>query len=265
MAENPPAKGERVYAFGAPMGLSGSVSDGIVAALRPGEDVRQTLEKLARRDIYKEILGYDLDAQWIQTTAPISPGNSGGPLVNARGEVVGINTWVHALGQNLNFSLAAVHIKQLLATAGREPATAIRSAAASTRTRAARKGGRGEDARLMETAQPVEERSEREERGLREEAAADRAHRPRQSHERLTTRAKKRAAIFDQMAKTYGDYAASVKALDNANTDPDVIILTIRESDLAQRSGDSVPSRSLGIELRHPKSWRSRAEVSWMR
>jgi S1-C subfamily serine protease len=92
LAEQAPAKGEKVYAFGAPMGLSGSVSDGIVAALRPGEDVRETLRKLANRDIYAELLGYDLDAQWIQTTAPVSPGNSGGPLVNARGEVVGINT-----------------------------------------------------------------------------------------------------------------------------------------------------------------------------
>jgi S1-C subfamily serine protease len=88
MAEQPPAKGDKVYAFGAPMGLTGSVSDGIVASLRPGEDVRDTLKKLTNRDIYADILGYDLDAQWLQTTAPISPGNSGGPLVNGRGEVV---------------------------------------------------------------------------------------------------------------------------------------------------------------------------------
>jgi S1-C subfamily serine protease len=93
LAENVPVKGERVFAFGSPMGLTGSVSDGIVAAIRTGQDVRETLRHLAHRDVYKEGLGYDVDAQWIQTTAPISPGNSGGPLVNARGEVVGVNTW----------------------------------------------------------------------------------------------------------------------------------------------------------------------------
>jgi S1-C subfamily serine protease len=75
VADNPPAKGERVFSFGAPMGLSGSVSDGIVAALRPGADVRETLRNLAKRDVYGEEMGYDLDAQWLQTTAPISPGS----------------------------------------------------------------------------------------------------------------------------------------------------------------------------------------------
>ena len=71
LAETLPAKGDRVFAFGAPMGLSGSVSDGIVAAIRPGHEVRGTLMKLAGgHDIYHDTLGYDMDSQWIQTTAP---------------------------------------------------------------------------------------------------------------------------------------------------------------------------------------------------
>ncbi len=90
------------------------MSDGIVAAVRTGDDMRDTLKKAAGREIYQEVLGYDLDATWLQTTAPISPGNSGGPLVNSRGEVVGINTWCQPLGQNLNFALSAVHVRQLL-------------------------------------------------------------------------------------------------------------------------------------------------------
>jgi S1-C subfamily serine protease len=109
-----PAKGEKVYAFGAPLGLSGSVSDGLVAAVRRGPEVREILKELTGRDVYVEGLGYDLEADWIQTTAPISHGNSGGPLVNARGEVVGVNTWGPQSGQNLNFAVSAAHIRQLL-------------------------------------------------------------------------------------------------------------------------------------------------------
>ena len=71
LAESLPAKGDRVFAFGAPMGLSGSVSDGIVAAIRPGTKIQEKLLlRLAHRDIYRNTLGYDLEAKWIQTTAP---------------------------------------------------------------------------------------------------------------------------------------------------------------------------------------------------
>ncbi|HEY8721198.1 S1C family serine protease [Pengzhenrongella sp.] len=65
---SPPAVGDPVIAVGSPLGLEGSVSTGIVSALRH-ED------------------GKDL----LQTTAAINPGNSGGPLVNSVGAVVGIN------------------------------------------------------------------------------------------------------------------------------------------------------------------------------
>jgi serine protease Do len=67
--------GQLVFAFGSPLGLENSVTMGIVSAvarqLRPEDPM-----------IY------------LQTDAPINPGNSGGPLVNANGEVVGINTLI---------------------------------------------------------------------------------------------------------------------------------------------------------------------------
>lgn len=77
--------GERIVTIGNPLGLETTVSDGIISALRNIDD---TTEKL------------------IQFTAPISPGSSGGPLFNTKGEVVGIATSVippSEEAQNLNF------------------------------------------------------------------------------------------------------------------------------------------------------------------
>jgi S1-C subfamily serine protease len=72
--------GEPVLAVGSPLGLSGTVTAGIVSALdrqvRLGGGARQTA---------------------VQTDASINPGNSGGPLVNARGQVVGVNTAIATL------------------------------------------------------------------------------------------------------------------------------------------------------------------------
>lgn len=80
--------GETVYALGSPLGLSSTITSGIVSTASRISD------------------GCD----YIQITAPISKGNSGGPLINGVGEVVGINTLITSNGQNLNF---AVNINQL--------------------------------------------------------------------------------------------------------------------------------------------------------
>lgn len=87
-AEQGVKTGETVYALGSSQGLTGSFSEGIVST--------------AARDID--------GVTCIQTTAPISHGNSGGPLVNVYGEVVGVNSMTMELGQNLNF---AIDIKEL--------------------------------------------------------------------------------------------------------------------------------------------------------
>lgn len=117
LAASRPEKGDSVLAFGAPKGFEGSVSDGIISSVRSGSDIRDLLMGGSKQDIYTEVLGYDQDAVWLQTTAPISGGNSGGPLVNLKGEVVGLNTWNRTDGQNLNFAISAEHIRQVMLSA----------------------------------------------------------------------------------------------------------------------------------------------------
>ena len=84
-------EGEEVVVIGTPMGLQGTVSQGIVSA------VRQVGASKA----------------WIQTTAPISQGSSGSPVVNLRGEVVGVATLQSVQGQNLNFAVPSSRIAAL--------------------------------------------------------------------------------------------------------------------------------------------------------
>lgn len=81
--------GEKVYALGSSLGLTGSLSDGIVSAVN--------------REVEGNV--------YIQTTAPISQGNSGGPLVDEKGAVVGIVCASFTDGQNLNLAIpiAEVH------------------------------------------------------------------------------------------------------------------------------------------------------------
>jgi S1-C subfamily serine protease len=111
-----PRKGEQVVAFGAPLGFSFTASDGLISAIRNGAELNAEFRSLGFN------LDYDSHVTWLQTTAPISRGNSGGPLVNTRGEVVGLNTLsIPELGQNLNFAVSAVDLRKVLDGAAAEP------------------------------------------------------------------------------------------------------------------------------------------------
>ena len=83
--------GETVYVAGNPKGLEGTFSDGIISS---------------RRDPYTK--------ERLQMTAPISPGSSGGPVLNSKGEVIGISFMTLVGGQNLNFAIPSRYLTELL-------------------------------------------------------------------------------------------------------------------------------------------------------
>ncbi len=85
--------GAEVYAMGHPLGQTSTFSDGLVSADRTVQGVSM-----------------------IQISAPISPGSSGGPVMDGRGEVVGVATMVLEGGQNLNYAVPVRYVRPLLDT-----------------------------------------------------------------------------------------------------------------------------------------------------
>lgn len=80
--------GETVIAIGNPYGFDHTVTTGVVSALK------RTLNSERGRF-----------GSFIQTDAAINPGNSGGPLLNIHGELIGINTAIHAKGEGIGFAI----------------------------------------------------------------------------------------------------------------------------------------------------------------
>lgn len=91
---NQVAVGDEVYAIGNPQGLEGTFSQGIVSSIRQ--------------------IGSDM---LFQITAPISPGSSGGPVLNTQGKVIGIAVATFSGGQNLNFAIPASYLAPLMKSA----------------------------------------------------------------------------------------------------------------------------------------------------
>jgi uncharacterized RDD family membrane protein YckC len=83
--------GNEIYTIGAPQGLLNTISKGIVSQIR-----------------------YSRGVKYIQIDAPISPGSSGGPLLDRNLDVIGVNFAYFKEGQNLNFAIPVNYIKALL-------------------------------------------------------------------------------------------------------------------------------------------------------
>ena len=88
-------QGDRIYAIGYPLGLSNTLSDGIVSARYA-----------------------DLGVDYLQITAAISPGSSGGALLNSSGQVIGVVCAYYDGGQNLNVAITSNTLKNLYAGHG---------------------------------------------------------------------------------------------------------------------------------------------------
>ena len=86
--------GDRVFVIGAPLGFEYSISDGLFSGRRRQPGSVETL----------------------QFSAPVSPGNSGGPLLDAHGRVIGVVSMMVIGGQNLNFAMPVNAIRQVLNT-----------------------------------------------------------------------------------------------------------------------------------------------------
>jgi hypothetical protein len=83
--------GQKVYVIGSPRGLPATISDGIISGMR------------------------DFDGnKLLQMTASISPGSSGGPVLNSNGELIGISVSQLTDGQNLNFAIPKSYLQNLL-------------------------------------------------------------------------------------------------------------------------------------------------------
>jgi hypothetical protein len=85
-----PRVGSRAYVIGAPRGLDFSITDGLVSQIRMIDDVKQ-----------------------YQLSCPISPGNSGGPVFNDRGEIIGVVSWRKTDAENLSFATPASDLLQM--------------------------------------------------------------------------------------------------------------------------------------------------------
>lgn len=87
--------GSPIYAVGNPRGLEGTFSHGIISSVRK--------------------IGTD---KLLQLTAPISPGSSGGPVLNDKGQVIGVSVATFRGGQNLNFAIPSNYVKKLMGQIG---------------------------------------------------------------------------------------------------------------------------------------------------
>jgi len=127
--------GDQIVAIGNPLGQDYSVSSGLVSKIQPVctpemvalhnqnlkrfEELKGKYERGERLEREEQLellkLACSSELKYIQISAPISQGSSGGPLFNQQGEVVGITTAIIKDGQNLNLAVPGNYLKPIVA------------------------------------------------------------------------------------------------------------------------------------------------------
>jgi len=102
LSEEQPSVGDVILTIGNPQGLEGSLSEGLVSGLR----------QLQGSTVY-------------QISAAISPGSSGGPLLNQRGEVIAVTSFAVRGGENLNFAIPIRYVSPLLGETSKTSISAL--------------------------------------------------------------------------------------------------------------------------------------------
>jgi hypothetical protein len=243
LATRIPEPGETVMTFGAPVGVENTPAFGTVTAVRTGKELAGLMGPG-----YEKGMGYSLDATWIQHDAAISHGNSGGPLLNMKGEVLGLNTWARTDANALYFATSAANIKVFLASASRlaKPWSQLPTYQFNSEP----EGPTGDAKRTLtvwkemnRALNALNKKIEASEKKIKAIAPANPA-RPMQG---LTLRMKKKSQASELMADGYKEYADKIRAIDTRGADPRVINITIAESELAQRSADICHEIAMGL------------------
>jgi S1-C subfamily serine protease len=256
LADKNPQQGDAVYTFGLRMMRDYSIADGIVSAVRTGQEVSDLMDRFIART-YVETAGYDLDATWIEHTAPISPGSCGGPLVGRDGQVVGLNTMMFASATGrppLNFAISAKHLRDLLAKAGKEvkpwstlPPSRHKTTPADGGDPAKTLAAWIEYLKAKCVLKDVVRTAEKEliEVGPRDDEG---------SEADLNSWSKKKAALFSELGKALAKYVARIKTSDVKLVDPQLVELLKEETEVSRRLGDAYRESAAGLLAKPSKA-----------
>ena len=109
-------QGEAVYPIGNPLGLANVVSEGQISSVQWVESIREFMNNKSK--LVKDFQRNNTPHKLFMMTAPISGGNSGGPVLDSKGRVIGVSVGSRVGGQNLNYAVPVNYLKALLERVG---------------------------------------------------------------------------------------------------------------------------------------------------
>ena len=119
LSMTPPAAKTKVLAVGDPQGFFGTLTLGAISGTYKGDRVAADYRKL------REDMVADPETEWVLSSAKVSAGNSGGPLMTSDGKVVGVNVWTWSadveVGPEVSFAASARKVMELIGKAELKP------------------------------------------------------------------------------------------------------------------------------------------------